>query len=490
MAGFRLIDICKPLLPILPEIELPYEKISFDDKVIYTVFIGLIYLFSQFPLAGLDKDYKPLINDPIYFMRSVFSAERGTLLEFGIFPIVSSALMLQLLAGLKYIKVNFKLNNDRELFQSLTKIFAIFQYFILTNIFIFAGYFGINLSIFQIILINFQLVGAGTFITLLIEIIDKGFGFSSGLMVINTIVIATNTVADTVGISQVKIDFEGNTEAQGSLINLLQSFRSKDKSILSSIISSFNRDYLPNLTTTLLVFIIGAIVCYYQSFRIELPIRSTRARGVNNVFPIRLFHVGSLSITFAYVILFYIHSLLFACIAILGGNNKDNIICKILGTYDNTSNGIIAIPSFPLSILTPPTSLLNGIISSPLSFIIFPSFILITAIWFANKWQDISGQSARDLAKEFKDEGITLTGRREQSIAKELNKVIPLASMTGAAVLSIITILGELYGLKGKAAGIVVGVSGGFAILELISVEYQQTGGDSALTSVLGVPTM
>lgn len=490
MAGFRLIDIAKPFLSILPEIELPYEKISFDDKVIYTVFIGLIYLFSQFPLAGLDKDYTPLINDPIYFMRNVFSAERGTLLEFGIFPIVSSALILQLLAGLKLIKVNFKLSKDRELFQSLTKILSIFQFFILTNIFIFSGYFGINLSFFQIILINFQLVGTGIFITLLIEIIDKGFGFTSGIMVINTIVIATNTIADTVGISQIKIDFDGNTEAQGSLINLLQSFRSKDRTFLASILSAFNRDYLPNLTTSLLVFIIGGLVCYFQSFRIELPIRSTRARGVNNVFPIRLFHVGSLSITFAYVVLFYIHIAAFACIAILGGNNKDNIICKILGTYDNNTNGILAIPSFPLSILTPPTSVFNGIISSPLSFIIFPCFILLNAIWFANKWQDISGQSARDLAKEFKEEGITLTGRREQNIAKELNKVIPLASMTGAAILSAITILGELYGLKGKAAGMVVGVSGGFAILELVSVDYQQTGGDSALTSVLGAPAM
>ena len=141
MSGFRLIDIVKPILPILPEVELPFEKLPFDDKIVYTIFAGLIYLFAQFPLVGLPKATTPNVNDPIYFLRGVFGCEPRTLLEFGLFPNISSGLILQLLAGLKVIKVNFKIQSDRELFQSLTKVFAIVQYVILTNIFIFAGYF-------------------------------------------------------------------------------------------------------------------------------------------------------------------------------------------------------------------------------------------------------------------------------------------------------------------------------------------------------------
>lgn len=81
-----------------------------------------------------------------------------------------------------------------------------------------------------------------------------------------------------------------------------------------------------------------------------------------------------------------------------------------------------------------------------------------------------------------------MNGRREQSVAKELNKVIPVAAKTGAAILAAITVCGELLGLKGKAAGIVVGVAGGFSLLELITLDYQQSGGQSALTQVLGAP--
>lgn len=487
MAGFSLINLVKPILPILPEVELPYEKISFDDKMVYTISSGLIYLLTQFPLAGVSKDTIN-VNDPIYFLRGVFAAEPRTLLEFGIFPIVSSALILQLLAGLKYIKVNFKVQQDRELFQSLTKLFAFVQYFILANVFIFSGYYGENLSVSQISFLNFQLVGAGVFATLIIEVIDKGFGFTSGIMAINTLVIATSVVSDAFGFTQIPINAEGDKEAQGAFINLLQGFGSKHKTLVESIISAFNRDYLPNLATTLIVILIGAIVSYFLCYTIELAIRSTRARGMNNVYPVRLVYAGALSISFSYVLLFFIHVAAFTLIQVVANNDPAHIICKFLGHYE-TVNNILYVPSFPLSLLAPPRSFFGGVVSNPLSFVTFTLFVVVTGIWFSFHWQRISGASAKDLAVQFKDQGITLQGRREQNISKELDKFIPVAATTGAAVLALLTVAGELLGLKGKSAAIVVGVAGGFAILELVSVEYQQTGDNSALSQVFGVAT-
>ncbi|CCF55799.1 hypothetical protein KAFR_0A03640 [Kazachstania africana CBS 2517] len=480
----RLIDVVKPFLPILPEVELPYEKIEFDDRVVYTIFSGLIYLFAQFPLAGIPKDLESNVKDPIYFLRGVFAAEPKTILEFGIFPVIASPLLLQLMAGLRIIKVNFKIQQDRELFQSLTKLFAIFQYIILSNVFIFSGYYGDSLTIAQIFLLNIQLVGAGIFVTLMCEVVDKGFGFTSGAMVINTAVIATNLVADTFGISQITIDTEGHQEPQGSLINLLQGVRAKHKTFVGAIVNAFNRDYLPNLTTTCVVVAIAMAIGYIQNIRIEVPVRSTRARGMNNVYPIRLLHVGSLSVLFSYVCLFYIHILGFILIQLIGKNNADSLICKVLGHYEIVNN-ILYVPTFPLSSLAPPKSLFGGILEQPISFIAYPLFIVITGIWFACNWQAISGQSARDIAKDFKDQGITLTGRREQNISKELNKIVPVASTTGAAILAAITVLGELLGLKGKAAGMVIGIAGGYSILEIVTLDYQQNGSGSNLGQVL-----
>ena len=484
MANFRLIDIAKPLLPFFPEVETPFERVGFDDKLIYSVFITFIYLFAQFPLAGLEKDSQPAVNDPIYFLRGVFAAEPRTLLEFGLFPVFASALIMQLCAGLKLIDVNFKVKTDRELFQTCTKLFALLQYFILANIFVMAGYYGTDLTFWQILLVITQLTGAGMFAILLTEVIDKGLGFTSGAMLINTAVIATNTIADTLGIAQITMDEAGNTEAQGSIINLLQSFRAKHRGFFASIFSAFTRDYLPNLTTTVILLAIAGVVCYFSSARYEVPIRSTRARSMSNIYPIRLMYCGALSVIFSYVLLFYIHVCAFVIIQIIGKNDPSGLICKIFSHYENVNN-ILAVPTFPLSLLTPPRSLLKGIVRQPLTFITFTAFVVMTGIWFANQWQQISGSSAFDIAKEFKDQGVTLAGRREQNIAKELNKIIPTAAMTGAALLGLLTVAGEFLGLKGKAAGIVVGIAGAFSLLEIVTLEYQETGGSSTLASML-----
>ncbi|CEP64722.1 Ssh1p LALA0_S13e01552g [Lachancea lanzarotensis] len=493
MAGFRLIELAKPFAPLLPEVELPYEKIGFDDKVVYTICAALIYVFGQFPLAGLAKNSgleeqgsAGAVLDPIYFVRGVFAAEPKTLLEFGIFPVVSSALIMQVLAGLKLVRVNFKVRQDRELFQTSTKLFAILQYVVLANVFIFSGYYGTALSVFQIVLLNLQLAAAGLFVTLLVEVIDKGYGFASGAMAITTINIATNFAADVLGVNQILVDSEGHREAQGAVINLFQSLRSSHKTIVGGIVGAFNRDYLPNLTTSLLVIALAGAVCLLNNFRFELPIRSTRARGVNNVYPIRLLYVGGLSVLFSYVLLFYIHILAFILVQVVARNDPSSLLYKIIGGYAS-SNNLLYVPQFPLSLLTPPKSFIECLTRQPFTPFVFSAFMIVTGIWFAGLWQAISGASARDISVQFKDQGITLTGHREQGITKELEKIVPVASTTGAGILAILVVVGELLGLKGKGASIIVGVSGAFSLLELITAEFQQSGGQSALTQVLGV---
>ena len=190
---------------------------------------------------------------------------------------------------------------------------------------------------------------------------------------------------------------------------------------------------------------------------------------------------------FGYVLLTIIHLIAFVLIQCIARNDPSSIICKIFGHYESVNNLLYA-PTFPLSLLTPPRSFANGLLSQPLTFVVFSAFMLFNAIWFASKWQAISGSSARDLAVQFKEQGITLVGHREQSVARELGKVVPVASTTGAAILTVASVGGEFLGLKGKAAAMVIGVTSAFSLLEIISVDYQQSGGQSALAQVLGAP--
>ena len=58
--------------------------------------------------------------DPFYWMRVILASNRGTLMELGISPIVTSGMIMQLLAGAKIIEVG-DTPKDRALFNGAQK---------------------------------------------------------------------------------------------------------------------------------------------------------------------------------------------------------------------------------------------------------------------------------------------------------------------------------------------------------------------------------
>lgn len=415
-----------------------------------------------------------LTNDPISFLRPVFAAERGTLLELGVFPIISSGLVFQLLAGLKWLKVNLALKTDRTLFQSSQKLFAIFQYVLLTNVLLATGYFGYNLSLTQGVLINLQLVGAGTFVTLIAEVLDKGYGFGSGALTFVTVNIAANFVGDLLGINTIKTS--RGAESQGALINFVNNVRNKP--FTNAIWDSFTRVNLPNLAHAYVALVILLIAVYLQNFRIDLPIRSNRVRSVTNVYPIRLLYTGALPLLYSYVVLFYLNIIGYTIVNLGFRNNAAHPVVKLLGHYTASPfSGAFSVESPSVLYFLSPSANLYQSITAPLKTLSFALVIILTSAFFANIWCMISGSAPRDIAASFKEQGISLAGRRDISISKELSRVIPIAAVSGATCLSLLAVGGELFGLGGKGAGVVVAVATAFSFLELIATEYQQAGG-------------
>ena len=63
----------------------------------------LIVLFVvQIPLFGIMSSDSA---DPFYWIRVILASNRGTLMELGISPVVTSSLIMQLLAGAKLLDV-------------------------------------------------------------------------------------------------------------------------------------------------------------------------------------------------------------------------------------------------------------------------------------------------------------------------------------------------------------------------------------------------
>lgn len=73
---------------------------------------------SQVPLYGIMSSDS---SDPLYWMRVILASNRGTLMELGITPIITSGMIMQLLAGANLIDVDFGLKEDRALFSGAQK---------------------------------------------------------------------------------------------------------------------------------------------------------------------------------------------------------------------------------------------------------------------------------------------------------------------------------------------------------------------------------
>lgn len=492
----RLLEVVKFFLPILPEIEKSDEKISLDEKIIFTIGSGIIFLVSQLPIFGLVSNSYLKINDPFNSFRSIFALEKGTLLELGLLPIITSAFLWQIATGLRLIKINLNYRVDRELYQTGQKLTS----FILAIFFgvglILSGYYdnviqGYNpldssasKPIGSYILILVQIVGWNFLLGLMIEIFDKGYGFGSGILSFVALQVATNIIRDLIGVEILPLVNSDKVETFGALLNLIKSFEFNLSKIGSNIINSFTRIQLPNLTQFYISLGCALITVALQNFRIELPIRSTKVRGMNQLYPIRLLYTGALPVFFAFTVLANIQIVGYFAVKVL--ENYSPLASSILGKWIkddhsenlNLSNGI-------LFYFSSPTSLIQSVLS-PIRIITYSLTITVLSTWFANLWANASGSSPKDLSKQFKDQGISIGGKRDVSITRELSRIIPVASVSGAFILAIVSILSEAFGGLGRGVAAIIGVSAAFGVLEDFMMEYQDAGGASQFSNAFG----
>lgn len=487
LTSVRLLDLVKFFAPILPEIEFPDEKISLDEKVIFTIGSGLLFILSQLPIYGLVKDATLNMADPYPALRPLFALEQGSLLELGLLPIITSAFAWQIAAGLRLVNVNFNYAQDRELFQSAQKLTAVFLASVFAIGLIASGYYNPVLAGFSeestpygsYALIFVQIVGWNFLLNLIAEVIDKGYGFGSGPLCFIALNAATQLVRDVVGLEAVTAVPGGEPETYGVVTYLIRALFSMDlKTIKDAFVGIFYRSGFPNLPSILILVVTGLATIVLQNFRIELPVRSNKARGSANVYPIRLLYTGALPVLFAFTVL--ANAQLFFHFASIAVEPFYPVVGNVLETRSETGAVVSGISFY----LSSPASFTESVLS-PIRAVVFSSSVVVLATSFAAFWAQVSGSSPKDIAKTFKDQSIIIAGKRDVSIAKELSRVVPVASVTGAFALAGVALVGELLGASGKTVAVTVGVCAAFAILEDFMLDFQQSGGSSQIVNSL-----
>jgi len=455
-------------MAILPEVTTPERKIPFKQKVLWTAITLFIYLVCcQIPLYGIRSSES---SDPFYWMRVILASNRGTLMELGISPIVTSSMVMQLLAGAKIIEVDQGNKEDRTLFNGAQKLFGMIITIFQGTAYVVSGMYGdvSDLGFGNASLIILQLLFAGVVVLLLDELLQKGYGLGSGI----SLFIATN-ICETIvwkAFSPTTINTGRGTEFEGAVIALFHLLITRQDKV-RALKEAFGRQNLPNLTNLLATVLVFCVVIYFQGFRVDLPVKSTRQRGAPGSYPIKLFYTSNIPIILQTALV----SNLYFMSQLLYRRFSDNILVNLLGRWAETQQGQ-SVPIGGLAYYVSPPASSYEILADPLRTLIYITFVLTSCALFSKTWPEVTGSSARDVAKQLRDQQMTIKGHRESSLERELNRYIPTAAAFGGMCIGALSVGADFLGAIGSGTGILLAVTIIYQYFEMFVKEQQEFG--------------
>jgi len=466
----RFLNLVKPVMCILPEVATPEndQNVPFKTKLMWTVITLFIFLICcQIPLYGVISNEA---SDPLHFMRAYIASNRGTLMELGVTPIMTSGMIMQLLAGAKTIDVDMSIEEDRKLFQGAQKLFGILITIGEGVAFVLSGMYGDvkDLGAGNAILIILQLFFAGILIILLDELLEKGYGFGSGI----SLFIATNT-CETIAwkaFSPITVnlgegEYSKGPEFEGAIVALFHLLITRSNKF-SALYEAFYRSHLPNLWQMCATFIIFIIVIYLQGFRVDLPVKHAKHRGQQGTYPIKLFYTSNMPIIFKG---FFV-GILYSVSQTLFRRYPSNPLVRFFGVWGSDGSQMSGPVSGIAYYISPPMNVAE-IFYDPIRFVIYFCFVLGVCAMFSALWIEVSNTSPRHVAKQLRNENMVIKGFRDKSVITVLNRYIPIAATFGGMVIGALTILADFMGAIGSGTGILLATTMVYAYYEKIIKE-------------------
>lgn len=108
--------------------------------------------------------------------------------------------------------------------------------------------------------------------------------------------------------------------------------------------------------------------------------------------------------------------------------------------------------------MSPPHTIREALVD-PIHTALYITFMLTACALFSKTWIEVSGSGPRDVARQLKDQGMVMAGHREQSMYKELKRVIPTAAAFGGATIGALSVCADMMGALGSGTGILLAVT-------------------------------
>jgi len=291
-------------------------------------------------------------------------------------------------------------------------------------------------------------------VILLDEMLQKGYGIGSGI----SLFIATNICENIVwkAFSPTTVNTGRGPEFEGAVIclfHLLFTWNDKTRALKEA----FYRQNLPNMMNLIATLAVFAAVIYLQgtpsivlcltlAFRVEIPVKSVKFRGQRGTYPIKLFYTSNMPLMLQSTLT----SNIFLVSQMIFNRYPDNLLVQLIGVWEGRDgSGQLHAISGLAYYLSPPLTLTSALLD-PIHTAIYFTFMLSACALFSKTWIEVSGASPREVAKQLKEQSMTIAGHREQSMYKELKRVIPTAAAFGGATIGALSAISDLIGALGS----------------------------------------
>merc|ERR1712217_476217 len=259
------------------------------------------------------------------------------------------------------------------------------------------------------------------------------------------------------------------TEFEGAIVATFH-FMATRSDKFHALKEAFYRQSAPNLTNLFATILIFGVVIYFQGFRVDLPIKSARYRGQYSSYPIKLFYTSNIPIILQSALV----SNLYFFSQLLYKRFKSNMLVNLLGQWQEVDMTGQSIPVGGIVYYISPLHSFGDIWDDPIHAVFYVAFVLISCALFSKTWIDVSGSSAKDVAKQLKDQQMMMPGFRDSDLPKQLNRYIPTAAAFGGACIGALTIVADFLGAIGSGTGILLAVTIIYQYFEMIYKEKEQ----------------
>lgn len=172
-------------------------------------------------------------------------------------------------------------------------------------------------------------------------------------------------------------------------------------------------------------------------------------------YPVRLFYTSNMPIMLQSAL----SSNIFLFSQMLYNRLPENLLVRLIGVWEAREGTAQVGPASGLVYyMSPPLNIADAL-RDPVHTAVFTTYMLVACAAFSKTWIEVSGSSPRDVAKQLKEQGLVMAGHRDESMYRELKRVIPTAAAFGGACIGALSIASDLMGALGSGTGILMAVT-------------------------------